>query len=199
MGEVTRHLLLKAAETGAARRIYVAVENVPSLRGGANAGFDLDHIRVTTSADDTTERWIRLTRALSRPDVGPAPRRRRPHPRDRSRRPQALHLGLARTLGAAHPLGRTPRPRGSSLHAGPSLDGAARTGQRIRRCEAARPAASPLHVHRRWEWRRARRSMLPTDRRSTSCGDGHCGRPYRARTPVRPFERNRVIGAGTYG
>lgn len=50
MAEGMRQLLVKAAESGAARcYTYVAVDNVPSLRGCANAGFDLDHTRVTTS------------------------------------------------------------------------------------------------------------------------------------------------------
>jgi hypothetical protein len=48
MGEGTRQLLVKAAEGGGARcYTYVGIENVPSLRGVANAGFDLDHICVT--------------------------------------------------------------------------------------------------------------------------------------------------------
>lgn len=49
MAEGMRQLLAKAAVAGAARcYTYVAVDNVPSLRGCANAGFDLDHTRVTT-------------------------------------------------------------------------------------------------------------------------------------------------------
>jgi hypothetical protein len=49
MGEGSRQLLVKAAEEGAARcYTYVSIENVPSLRGVARAGFDLDHVRVTT-------------------------------------------------------------------------------------------------------------------------------------------------------
>ncbi|MDQ3723384.1 MAG: hypothetical protein M3376_10035 [Actinomycetota bacterium] len=50
MAEGMRQLLVKAEAKGAARcYTYVAIENVPSLRGCANAGFDLDHTRVTTS------------------------------------------------------------------------------------------------------------------------------------------------------
>ena len=41
--------------------------------------------------------------------------------------------------------------------------------------------------------------VLPTDGRSTTRGEGHCGRPYRARSAARPVKRSRVIGAGTYG
>ncbi len=49
MSEGTRQLLVKAAELGGARcYTYVGIENVPSMRGVANAGFDLDHICVTT-------------------------------------------------------------------------------------------------------------------------------------------------------
>jgi hypothetical protein len=49
MAEGMRQLLVKAeAVDGAARCFtYVASANVPSLRGCANAGFELDHIRIT--------------------------------------------------------------------------------------------------------------------------------------------------------
>ena len=44
-----RQLLAKAAESGATRcYTYISFGNVPSLRGAARIGFDLDHVRVTT-------------------------------------------------------------------------------------------------------------------------------------------------------
>lgn len=48
-GEGARQLLVKAADRGARRCFtYVSMGNTPALRGAKNAGFDVDHVRVTT-------------------------------------------------------------------------------------------------------------------------------------------------------
>jgi hypothetical protein len=40
-------LRIAAAEGATSALTYVAIDNVPSLRGCANVGFDLDHVRVS--------------------------------------------------------------------------------------------------------------------------------------------------------
>jgi hypothetical protein len=48
LGEGARQLLVKAADKGARRCFtYVSTGNTPALRGVRNAGFDVDHVRVT--------------------------------------------------------------------------------------------------------------------------------------------------------
>jgi hypothetical protein len=49
LAEGARQLLVKAAEKGATRcYTYVSMGNTPALRGANHAGFDVDHVRVTT-------------------------------------------------------------------------------------------------------------------------------------------------------
>lgn len=60
MGDAMGRLLRVAKERGAHRALtYVRDDNIPSLRGCSNVGFDLDHVRDTTYALGTSRHRFR--------------------------------------------------------------------------------------------------------------------------------------------
>jgi RimJ/RimL family protein N-acetyltransferase len=79
MGDAMRRLLGVGEQLGARwARTYVRDDNVPSLRGCAKVGFDLDHVRTTTTRLGTRRNRIRPPSDAERRhwEQASAPRRR---------------------------------------------------------------------------------------------------------------------------